>query len=100
MGLVQRPDPCITHNMVEVKVLKILKQANRTVKYVIPVWSRSLITAKLLPGSELVIQRVKLRQECCRTVELGVLRVPPQERTVMRSGAATMVVDSVHDAET
>jgi hypothetical protein len=31
----QRPDPCIAHNMVEVKGLKILKQANRAVRYVI-----------------------------------------------------------------
>ncbi len=35
-GWRQRPDPCIAHNMVEVKVLKILKQANQTVKLVIP----------------------------------------------------------------
>ncbi len=46
------------------------------------------------------MQRVKLRQEYCRTVELGVLTVPPQERTVMRSGAATMVVDRVRNVET
>ncbi len=32
----QRPDPCIAHNMVEAKVLKILKQANRAVEHVIP----------------------------------------------------------------
>ena len=35
-GWWQRPDQCIAHKMVEVKVLKILKQANRTVKHVIP----------------------------------------------------------------
>ena len=34
-GWWQRPDQCDAHNMVEVNVLKILKQANRTVKYVI-----------------------------------------------------------------
>ena len=58
------------------------------------------MTTEILPGSELVIQRVKLRQECCRMVELGGLMVPPQTRTVMRSGAATMVVDRIHDTET
>ncbi len=99
-GWWQRPDQSIAHKMVEVKVLKILKRVNRTVKYAIQGKSRSLITAEILPGSELDMQRVKLRQECCRTVELGVLTVPPQARTVMRSGAATMVVDRVHDAET
>ena len=57
------------------------------------------MTAERLPGSELVIQWVKQRQECCRTVELSVSTVPPQARTVMRSGAATMVVDRVHDGE-
>jgi hypothetical protein len=46
------------------------------------------------------MQRVKLRQECCRTVKLGVLTVPPQARTVMRSGDATMVIDRVRDVET
>ncbi len=51
-------------------------------------------------GSEPVMQLVKLHQECCRTVELSVLTVPPQARTVMRSTAATMVVDRVHDFET
>ncbi len=35
-GWWQRLDLCDAHNMVEVKVLKILKQANRTAKYVIP----------------------------------------------------------------
>ncbi len=35
-GWRQRPDPCIAHSMVGVKVLKILKQANRAVKHVIP----------------------------------------------------------------
>ncbi len=34
------------------------------------------------------------------TVELDVLMVPPQTIAVMRSGAATMVVDRVRDAET
>ncbi len=34
-GWWHRPDACIAHNMVEVKVLKIFKQANRIVKYVI-----------------------------------------------------------------
>jgi hypothetical protein len=34
-GWWQRPDPCHAHNMVEVKVPKILKQANRAVKHVI-----------------------------------------------------------------
>jgi hypothetical protein len=58
------------------------------------------MTAEILPGSELVIQWVKLRQECCRTVELGVLAVPPQTRPVMRSGAATILVDRVRDVET
>ncbi len=58
------------------------------------------MTAVLLPGSELVMQRVKLRQECCRMVELGVFTVPPRARTVMRSGAATMVVDRVRNVET
>ena len=33
-------------------------------------------------------------------VELGGLTVPLQARTVMRSGAAMMVVDIVHDVET
>ncbi len=96
----QRPDPCYSHNMVEVKVLRILKQADRKAKHVIPVELRSLMTTELLPGSELVMQRVKLCQDCCRTVELGVLTVPPQARTVMRSGDETMLVDRVHDAET
>ncbi len=58
------------------------------------------MTAELLSGSELVIQRVKLRQECCRTVELSVLTVPPQARTVLRSGAEKIGVDRVHHAET
>ncbi len=58
------------------------------------------MTTELLPGSELVMQRVKLRQESCSTVELSVLTVPPQARTVMKSGAATMVFDRVRDAET
>ncbi len=58
------------------------------------------MTAELLPGSELVMQRVTLRQGCCRTVELGVLTVPPQATTVMRSGAATIVVDRIRNAET
>ena len=58
------------------------------------------MTAELLSGSELVMQRVKLRQESCSTVELSVLTVPPQARTVMKSGAATMVFDRVRDAET
>ena len=58
------------------------------------------MAAEILPGSELVMQRVKLRQECCRTVELGVLTVPPQARTVVRSEAATMMADRVRDVET
>ena len=58
------------------------------------------MTTKLLPGSELVIQRVKLHQGYCRTVESGVLTVPPQTIATMRSGAATIVVDRVHDVET
>jgi hypothetical protein len=58
------------------------------------------MTAELLSGSERVVQRVKLSQGCCRTMELGVLTVPLQTRAVMRSGAATMVVDRVRDAET
>jgi hypothetical protein len=33
-------------------------------------------------------------------VKMSVLMVPPQARTVMRSGAATMVVDRVRDTET
>jgi hypothetical protein len=36
MGLVAEARRSYAHNMVYVKVLKILKQANRTVKYVIP----------------------------------------------------------------
>ncbi len=58
------------------------------------------MTTELLPGSKLVMQRVKLSQECCRTVELSVFTVPPQTRTVMRSGEAIMGVDSVRDADT
>ncbi len=58
------------------------------------------MTTEILPSSELVMQIVKLRQECCRTVEFSVLTVPPQARTVMRSGAATMVVDRIRDGET
>ncbi len=34
------------------------------------------------------------------TEELSVLTVPPQARTVVRSGAATMVVDRIRDVET
>ncbi len=46
------------------------------------------------------MQRVELRQGCCVAMELSVLTVPPQARTVMRSGAATIVVDRVRDVET
>ncbi len=58
------------------------------------------MAAELLTGSEPVMQKVKLRQACRRTVELSVLTVPPQERTVMRYGAATVVTDRDNDAET
>jgi hypothetical protein len=36
-GWWQRSDPCDAHKMVDGNVLKILKQANRAVKHVIPV---------------------------------------------------------------
>jgi hypothetical protein len=58
------------------------------------------MTTELLTASELVMQRVKLHQGCCKTVELGVFTVPPQSKPVMRSGAAMMVIDRIHDAET